>query len=426
MRLHPLTVVVLGALLSGPAAAEETAAPKSEGTTIPVNLEIHAEIRHRLEIDAREKFDPDRSTTEFHLLRSRLAVGAKLPKNVSVFLQGQDSRTWGEETSTMDGSSPRGDMHQGYILAEDFLTPGAWLQLGRTEMVYGNERLIGAVGWSNTGRSFDGVVLGYKGASYSVDLFETKIAEGVGSASRGKDYDFFGAWATTSALAGHTIDVFALYDRDADTLATGEERLKRLTVGGRLTGAQGALAYEAEAASQSGDQGASSVSAAMFAANVSYELPHSAKPRVGIGVDWLSGDDDATDDEVKVFNTLFATNHGFYGYMDFFLDIPRDTQGLGLVDVMFKLSGQPADWLKARLHVHSFRAAEDLKVTGSGGSEETFSSFGTEVDLVGDVTCTDNVGVQAGASVFAPGDIFKRTRGEDKAYWAYLQTTVRY
>jgi hypothetical protein len=64
-------------------------------------------------------------------------------------------------------------------------------------------------------------------------------------------------------------------------------------------------------------------------------------------------------------------------------------------------------------------------VTTADGTE-SLSSFGTEVDLVSDITCTENVDVQIGLSAFAPGEIFERTRGEDNAYWAYLQTRVRY
>ena len=59
----------------------------------------------------------------------------------------------------------------------------------------------------------------------------------------------------------------------------------------------------------------------------------SRSPGVSVGVEYLSGDDDPTDGTYKVFDTLYATNHKFYGFMDYFLNIPVHTFGLGLRDV---------------------------------------------------------------------------------------------
>jgi hypothetical protein len=398
-----------------------------------VNLEVHGEVRYRLEIDGREKIVPDNSTTEQHFLRTRLSVKAALPKKVTVLAEAQDARVFGEEPSPESGVGARSDMHQGYILAEDLITPGLWLRVGRMELAYGNERLVGANDWTNTGRAFDGIVLGYRAEQFDVEVFETKIGESVGNAFRGRDYDFFGAFATIRALADHTIEAFAFCDRDVDTLATGEDALKRATFGGRFAGSRMGIGYEVEGGVQTGDAGASSVSAAYFGGRASYALSHAAEPKLGVGVDWLSGDDDPTDDEVKVFDTLFATNHKFYGYMDLFVDIPEDTGELGLLDLLFEVSGKPTTWLAGSLAYHNFSAAEDLVVTGGGGNQ-TFSSFGSEFDLVATIPCTENVTAETGFSYFASGDILDQavtaTVGSpteaDNAYWTYLQARVNF
>lgn len=52
--------------------------------------------------------------------------------------------------------------------------------------------------------------------------------------------------------------------------------------------------------------------------------------------DHLSGDDDPSDGTVRVFDTLFATNHKFYGLADYFLNIPVQTVGRGLQDLALK------------------------------------------------------------------------------------------
>lgn len=420
-------------VVSSASAQEPADSAAATGASVPVSLEFHGEVRHRLEVDGREKITPGSSSTEQSFLRSRLSVRAALPKNVSLLVQAQDARVYGEEPSPESGTGSKKDLHQGYVLAEDLMAPGVWLRLGRMELAYGNERLIGANDFSNTGRAFDGVVLGYRGAQFDVEVFETKIGESVGNTFRGRDYDFFGAFATVRAIPDNTIEAFAFFDRDADTLATGEDALKRLTLGGRLAGSRMGFTYEAEGGLQSGDQGSQSVSAAYFGGRVAYTVAHAYAPTFGVGADWLSGDADSADGEFKAFDTLFGTNHGFYGIMDLFNDIPEDTRNLGLLDLFAKVSLTPVHWLTASAAYHNFKSAEDLVISGTGG-ESSFSSFGSELDLIGEIPCTKNVTFEAGLSYFVPGNIIEETMHQelgpaveaDNAYWGYLQTRVAF
>jgi len=64
----------------------------------------------------------------------------------------------------------------------------------------------------------------------------------------------------------------------------------------------------------------------------------SMSPVLSAGVDYLSGDDGEDETKYKVFNTLYATNHKFYGFMDYFLNLPVHTYGKGLMDMHGKLN----------------------------------------------------------------------------------------
>lgn len=391
----------------------------------PVTFDVHGEIRDRWEVDGRQNYDPNLSTTEYNLLRSRLSVETHLPKEVSLMLQAQDSRTWGDASNTLSADGGVQDVHQGYILAENFVTPGLSLKLGRTEMAFGNERLVSRSEFSNTGRAFDAAVAHYAAERWTLDVFESKVAEGVGNPARGRDHDFFGVWATIAANPTNNVDVFALFDMDQDTLATGEDRSKLSTFGGRLAGTASSLHYEGEVALQIGNKGAADVSANLFAASVGYAFAHASKPIVGVGIDLLSGDGDQTDDKVKVFDTLFPDGHAFNGLMNYFVDIPVDTRGAGLMDLYLKATAQPTPRLGTSLWFHSFKSAEDLEVASATGGTESLSAFGSELDLVADVTCTEEVSVQGLFATFFPGEIFEKTRGGgDTALWAYFQATV--
>ena len=91
-------------------------------------------------------------------------------------------------------------------------------------------------------------------------------------------------------------------------------------------------------------------------------------------LDYLSGDDDPTDATTNAFNTLYATNHKFYGYMDYFLFIPQQLDQAGLVDGIIRAAFQLNPTTVFRADLHRFHTAEERL-------GET--ALGTEFDLIG-------------------------------------------
>jgi hypothetical protein len=139
---------------------------------------------------------------------------------------------------------------------------------------------------------------------------------------------------------------------------------------------------------------------------------------VSAGVDFLSGDDSPnvlTDTQYKVFDTLYATNHKFYGFMDYFLNIPLNTFGRGLVDAYARFQIHLGS-MPIRLDLHLFESAQDFALSGGGTSKR----FGTEADLTFKYKYNNTLTFLGGASVFDPGDIFKDVRGNDMSSWAYI------
>ena len=118
----------------------------------------------------------------------------------------------------------------------------------------------------------------------------------------------------------------------------------------------------------------------------------------------MSGDDGSPDKKFNVFNTLYATNHKYYGFMDYFIDIPKNTYGLGLMDIHGKLSVSPFTKFTAALAFHMFNSAEEF--TYFTTESKTSSNFGSEVDLTLIYAYNSAVKFQGGFSIFSPGDIF--------------------
>jgi hypothetical protein len=72
-------------------------------------LSVTGVVRHRSEYSAKD-FDANTDNPFYSLLRTRLNVGVQATEDVKVFVQFQDSRTWGGEDpafarGTMDGSA---------------------------------------------------------------------------------------------------------------------------------------------------------------------------------------------------------------------------------------------------------------------------------------------------------------------------------
>ncbi|MCA9551996.1 MAG: alginate export family protein [Myxococcales bacterium] len=296
--------------------------------------------------------------------RARLGVVAAHPDGWALHVQTQDIRIWGEEADTLGDYSAAGfDIHQAYarLPIGDLFR----LTLGRQEISFDNQRLVGAVDWAQRARAFDAVRGTLSVSGIVADVFYAKLLEsdadpdGQIPADREKEADFGGAHASYAFLPGHTaaLSYLLLSNRAID--------VTRHTLGGIASGVVSGIGYSAEFYAQFGKLGGENLFAWMAAGSVGYTLPIESKLAFLARAEVLSGDGTAT----GTFDTLFATNHKFYGEMDFFLAIPAHTQNRGLMDFGGKVSLAPVNKVTASLDIHHLRTVEGA------------DAFGTELDL---------------------------------------------
>ncbi len=378
--------------------------------------QLDGQIRHRIELDNRD-FNSDTNINSYNLLRSRIGLTMKVSDSLSGYFQIQDSRRFGEEQSTLgDGSADNLDFHQAYIQIGNLFNLPVNVKLGRMEVIQGSQRFIGAVGWHNVGRSFDGVIFKWFNGKNYIDIYAFQEVESNAAENDG-DKGVYGLNGNFPLNTDVTVQPFFIWQR-----TNPNDDLNRFTTGLYLKGkAAGQLAYEVDLAYQGGKLAKQDVTATLAAANVSYTFKSSAKPTLKVGVDLVSGDDDFGDDKVKAFDTMYATNHKFYGFMDYFLNLPVNTLGRGLIDSHVSLSISPKQKSRFSVIFHRLAAQQDF-VTDGG---ETASLFGNEIDLIYSLKYSKNVNLTGGFAIFSPGEIFKQTRGEDTSTWAFVMTTVR-
>jgi hypothetical protein len=391
-------------------------------------VRLLGEVRIRGEADRPAGFD---SVDAFSLLRSRLGVEAVLSPRALVLLQVQDARTLGEEANTLDGSADRLDMHQAWLQYRfDAGAYGVSVRAGRQEIALGNERLVGAVGWSNTGRAFDGVrvTAGPGGDGWKLNAFATTIRERgrrfTGMQPDRADHLFGGGY-----LVAGPADLFVLHDRE-DAFRT-YAAVNRTTLGGRLHSAiGGGVSGSLEAAGQLGSQRTTGalqpvsqdIRAYMAGGRVAWETPVRTVPRVGLGVDWLSGDDQPGDGSYRAFQTLYATNHRYYGYIDLFLDPAARTADRGLVNgIASARIGLPWE-LALDLDGHGFWLHQQFAT-----APDRF--LGWELDLTLPIRLAPGQELHLGYSLFRNGaaaPLIGLGRDGLTWHWAYVQASFAF
>lgn len=358
------------------------------------DFSVNSQVRYRLE-SVDKDFD---STTGFNLqnyLRSRIGIKFK-NESVTTFIQLQDSRVMGSETNTLtDGNADIMDFHQAYFNINNLFDTPINLKIGRFESVYGGQRLIGAVGWHNIGRSFDGLLCNYKNELIDVDIFNYKIVESSGDDSI-DEKNLMGIYSKFNIVENQNIHAYVFQDGDMNTYGT------------HFKGNFSSFGYNIEMALQNGSESDSvDFGGKLLAVNLDYK--HSLA-KFSAGFDFLSGNDLNTSDKNESFNTLYATNHKFYGFMDYFLNIPVHTDYLGLMDMHVKLSDISLFGLKFNGAYHLFNADQSDK------------SFGSELDFTIIKKYNKNVKFIAGYSMFLPDEL--KSSNDETATFTYLMTII--
>jgi hypothetical protein len=388
------------------------------------SVRLLGEVRVRAEAERRAGFD---TLDAFTLLRSRLGIEATLSPRALVLLQLQDARAFGESPSLTDGRAERIDMHQAWLqYRADVGRHALAVRAGRQEISLGNERLVGASNWTNTGRAFDGVrvTMGPGTGAWSVDALAATVRERgrrvAGSQPVRRDHIFGGAF-----LDAGPVEVFALHDSEATFRSYAG--VHRTTLGSRLDVPLPApVTVAAEGSYQLGTQtwGVTSqdIRAWMAGVRLAAELPVRALPRAGLGLDVLSGDADPADGVYRAFNTLYATGHRFQGYMDLFLDPAARTRERGLINGIASARIALPRALALDIDGHGFWTQQALPVAPD-------RVLGWELDLTLPIALGPGQQLQLGYSLFRNGaaaPLVGLGRSGAASHWAYVQATFAF
>jgi hypothetical protein len=385
-------------------------------------------LRERSEFDTKA-FTIGQTSDAYHYLQTRFRADVTLNPNVLVRLELQDARQYGQKGTPQNTGAPALDLRQGFVEVKNLADGMLGFRLGRQELIYGSQRLIGISDWPNFGQTYDAGLLRATFGEVTADVFGAAIQRNA-NPTLGYNRDVFitGLWATwkpvdvKSALHG-----FIIFDNPK----TAALRQNRYTTGINAMGSYDAFDYAVDGVYQFGDYitatSTRSIGASMICAKVGYTLKEVANLRIGAGVDMLSGNDFKDTTKYGTFNTLYGSAHGKYGHMDYFSNMPLHTAELGLQNMYLELSFKPGNNFTVYLEGHLFNTMSDpADFLPANTNPMPTKAIGKELDVWCAWKVADAVHMQGGVSVFDWDKDRFINKGRKTTNWAYLQTTVNF
>ncbi|MDF0651852.1 MAG: alginate export family protein [Nitrospira sp.] len=447
---------------------------------------------------------PGSATDQFVQQMIRLGIGYDLSPNVNFYLELIDSRTWGGNGTPVGpgGAGNNGDpsiqtcgatpdpgqrpvctlgVRAGYMLIRNFVgIQGLGLKAGRQYLVFGDQSLFGHFDWSNTGFSFDGVMMQYSNSIVEshVGWFrtaETDLLQGaaVGSGQANivdnahGDADLIIFYNQIKTVPGFLIEPYYIYyynnigggaisSQGLGTPKHGDQN--RHTLGARVAMKKGYFDLSSEVVYQFGQMGDTAASAsslcgppggegkclhisALATRNwigyTAFNLPW--KPRIAFNFDYASGDSGANCTlnsaygpckTANTFENFFPTNHIHMGYMDvqawknmisFSANIqarPTMSDHIELWYTNLHLANARDNW---------YRASQGVYVFSQPGNTET--DIGDEIDVVWTHFIMNGmVAFQGGYGHLWPGSYISKNLGRTAAGqdWAYVQLWINF
>ena len=358
-------------------------------------------------------------------------------------------RKWLEMKVTAQHSGVWGEKGKGgFNLSETWIkltaNNGLFAQIGRQNLAYDDERILGSNDWSMTPYSHDAVRLGYEGNGHKahVILAYNQKAE---STNGGTNY------TTVDGAYPHKSLITAWYHYDLPRVPLGASLLFmnigvqspvaagseddihtefQQLLGGFVSFRPTHWNVEASYYRQMGkDEFHVPIRAWMASVKTDF-MPNNQWTVTG-GYDYLSGDENpivpqigalglVRHEKVEGFSAVFGSHHQFYGAMDFFyVSAYYGGYTPGLQNFYIGASYQPTKALNFQAIYHYLSTASKI--------HDADRTLGNELELQASYKIMKDVKLSAGYS-FMKGtstlERLQRVEGRNKLHWAWLMLSV--
>lgn len=395
---------------------------------LPAWIRVRAEFRERMERADAIGYVADRRDT-FWLSRLRLNTTVTAARLLSFQVQLQDARVADKDIGA--GGSPFSapiDVRTAFADIGSTTTPLS-VRVGRQELVFGEQRLVGHVSWLNAARSFDAARLTIRRPGLRIDAFAASVVRILTDDwdESGNGNRFHGVHASATNLVPRaTVEPYLFWRKDTNQRSeAGETASLQVTTAGIRWAGQFSSAWEygAETAFQTGSLGSDDIGA--------WALHAKARtPAFGPALRWsseynhASGDDDPTDGQRGTFDPLYPTAHDKYGLADQVgwrnIHHVRTGVDIGTIRGLPLTLNYHSWWLaSARDGLYLPSGASSARVPGGAAGRHV----GQEFDVQGSRSVTPHLQLAAGYSYIRPGRFLKEATPGSSFNSVFLMAT---
>ncbi len=410
-KINLLVASLVCFLFSSAIFAEE----KESEFTVKAQLRPRAEYRHGVI----NPIDNGELASSFISNRARISM-AYSNGLLSMGLSAQDVSIWGERPQ-VDAAPTTTGINEAWAKIN---YNGFFAQLGRQQLSYDDDRILGTLDWNQAGRFHDVLKLGFENKDHQAHLIlaynQHHQIPNLGTFyAGGQPYKSMQTlWYKHSFTKTFNLSVLAMnLGFESGTVNKPESKYMQ-TIGTNLSYKYDDLSLYGTAYMQTGQTILNKdILAYMMAAKLNYKVTNEFS--AALGIDYLSGQKSGTT-QLTAFNPLYGTHHKFYGTMDYFYASAFGDKGL--MDLNASLIFKPVKKLLVDLTYHYFASEQDITVGGN-----PTKGLGSEIDLTLSYPIRPYIGIQGGYSMMFGTDAFFQIKGgsKDKVQnWAFLSLNI--
>jgi Alginate export len=389
-------------------------------------LQIRGEFRARIEGFTGGGFAAD-SSDAYWMDRFRFNATVNPAKSMKFVVQVHDARAFHKTTGSQ--AAPFRDTWDLRMAYGEFGSSST-VRIGRQELAFGEQRLLGHLGWANTARSFDGARVSLKRKGIQLDAFAVSVVTIQPDAfdRSGSGNGLFGGYLSTTVVPKQTLESYFLWRQSRGLAAErgGIADLRQATTGVRMAGKlPSAFDYSTETAVQTGSVGPDAVRAWASHWLIGKTLAGvSAHPRFFGEYNYASGDGNRADGTRGTFDQLYPTGHDKYGLADQvgWRNIHHARTGVEFrPSAKWGVNGGYHSWWLASVTDALYSAggaAIARSAAGTGGRH-----VGQEVDVQAAYNYSPQLQIGAGYAHLIPGEFLTNTSPGHSYSYPYLMVT---
>ncbi|MCB0477849.1 MAG: alginate export family protein [Crocinitomicaceae bacterium] len=400
---------------------------------------LSGEVRPRAEFRNGYKTLPDTINKPAFFISQRTRLKFRYDhEKFTFFVSLQDVRTWGNQKQLVANEANAVSLHEAWGLVRFGKKWG--MKFGRQEVNYDDQRMFGAVNWTQQARSHDMLMFKFMGDKFKLDV--------AGAYNQSKENLFNTIYTTTGnyKVESHIWANYNIKDKvkisglvlmlgqqvsfiDSNLIQRNHDNYS-LTMGTHVNFKLKDFGGEFNGFYQLGStatQVAKSISAFNFKLDLYYKVKNF---KFTLGYEILSGqgqtDTSASYGSVsRSFNPFFGTNHKFNGFMDYFF-VGNHLGTVGLQDAYFKFAYKHEKF-NIGLDAHGFFSAApvlDQNHFNTTGEYKGMHPFiGLELDLSAGVKIAKWTSLKLGYSQMFSSATMAALKGGDRTLfnnWAYV------